>query len=115
MSTDDTVPVANLEAAYKGSWYTISGCGGDLWEWVEMMNGLLKEAGIGTPVAWYQATGKQVNTFAGPNGDPFPDDLPLLLFPLDGLDMSKLAVFRIVGEDRWFDDIVDIMRRWLHR
>ena len=45
-------------AAYNGSFYTITGCGGDL-------------------------------------------------DPLAGLYMGRLAIFKILMSDRWFDDIVD--------
>jgi len=40
----------DLRQAEDGSFYTISGCGGDLQEWVDGYNGWLDEAGIGTPV-----------------------------------------------------------------
>lgn len=34
-----------------------------------------------------------------------------LMFPLDGLDISKLAIFRLQARDKWFDDIVDNNQR----
>ena len=30
-----------------------------------------------------------------------------MAFPLDGLDVNKLAMFKLQMRDRWFDDIVD--------
>lgn len=112
------IPTADLEAAYQGWWYTISGCGGDLTEWIDGVTDLLEEAGVGTPVAWFQATGHEINTYAGENGDPFPADVIHLLFPPDGLDPYLLAAFRLrtidhsgFMRDRWFTDIVDNMRR----
>ena len=41
--------------------------------------------------------------------DPFPADLTVLTFPLEGLHLGKLALFRLRMEDRWFDDIIDNM------
>lgn len=100
---------ANLATAFDGSYYTIPGAGGDLQEWVSGYNGLLQEAGIGTPAAWFTTTGKDINTFAATRGDvidPFPADLTVLMFPLDGLAAGALAIFKLQMQDRWFDDIV---------
>lgn len=41
--------------------------------------------------------------------DPFRDDLTVLTFPLDGLHVGKLAMFKLTMEDRWFDDVTDNM------
>lgn len=95
----------NLKSAYDGSYYTITGAGGDLQEWIDGYNGMLKEQGIGQPKEWFQCKGKDINREYSLTR--FPDDLTFLLFPLDGLDAPKLAVFKIRMEDRWFDDIVD--------
>lgn len=35
----------------------------------------------------------------------------MLMFPLDGLNVGKLAMFKIRFGVRWFDDIVDNMER----
>ena len=99
---------ANLQKAYKGSYYTIIGAGGDLQEWVDGYNKMLEEQGIGKPQAWFQATGAQVNKEFGLTGDEaFKARLTILFFPLDGLDIGKLAIFKLKMEDRWFDDIID--------
>lgn len=37
----------------------------------------------------------------------YPDDLNFLAFSLEGLDIGKLAIFKLQAQDRWFDDIVD--------
>jgi len=103
---------ANLEAAFKGSYYTIVGTGGDLNDWVKGYNGLLEESGIGTPTAWFTTTGKAINEFAATKGtvsDPFQADLTALMFPLDGLNGGALAMFKLQNGDRWFDDIVGNM------
>lgn len=105
---------ADLVTAEKESWYTIAGAGGDPQEWVDGVEKLLAEEGIGKPVAWYRSTGKDVNAQAGsgvcPN-DQFQESLAFLLFPLTGLHVGKLAMFKLQMQDRWFDDIVDNMRR----
>jgi hypothetical protein len=106
---------ADLLAARQGSYYTILGCGGPLEEWPKQIEPLMEEAGIGRPSAWYHTTGAEVNEFAEQGGyrmqsrDLFPPDLQILMFPLDGLNGGKLAMFKIQMEDRWFDDIIDNM------
>ena len=68
--------------------------------------------GIGTPTTWAQTTGENINNYAATHGtvtDPFPADLTVLTFPLEGLHLGKLALFRLRMEDRWFDDIIDNM------
>lgn len=102
----------DLDDAEKGSYYTISGCGGDLQEWVDGYNQWLDEEGIGTPAEWFVTSGESINAYAGlDNTNPYPPDLAVLMFPLRGLDVGRLAIFKITHEDRWFDDIVQNMRR----
>lgn len=103
---------ADLTAAEAGSFYTIVGTGGDPQEWVDGVEKLLAEKGIGKPVAWYQTTGLDINEHANPPQwqNAFQSDLSVLLFPLDGLAVGKLAMFKIAMQDRWFDDIVQNMR-----
>lgn len=108
-----TIESADLSRAYKGSYYTILGAGGDLQEWVDGYGKLLQEAGIqGTP-EWFQSTGAKVNEFMGDVSlsDQFHPDLTILMFDHSDLDTGKLAMFRIEQQDRWFDDIVDNARR----
>lgn len=94
--------------AYKGSYYTIIGCGGDLNDWKEGYERMMEEAGIGKPRCWYHFTGKDYNDeFQTTGNNRYPDQLNFLCFPLDGLDVGKLAMFKLRMEDRWFDDIVD--------
>jgi len=116
----DGVRVLNstdLTEAYDGSYYFIAGAGGDLSEWVNGYNALLNQNEIGEPVEWFQTTGATVNLFAArkkgaviADADQFPDDLTCLLFPLDGLNAGKLAIFKLQMEDRWFDDVIQNMR-----
>lgn len=102
----------SLRHAEDGSYYTITGAGGDLNEWVEGIEKLLAEKEIGKPKRWYTTTGADVNEYVHParEDDRYPDDLTFLMFPLDGLDISRLAIFKIRMEDRWFDDIVQNIR-----
>lgn len=108
---------ADLGAAKNGSYYTVVGCGGDLQEWVTGIESALADAEIGNPTAWFQTTGAEVNAFAATFhgrircADKFQDDLTILMFPLDGLNVGRLAMFRLQMEDRWFDDIIGNMSR----
>ena len=101
----------DLEAAYEGSYYFIAGTGSELTEWVTGYEDMLAAQEIGKPVQWFQTTGAAINRFVGDdNRDPFPNDLVCLLFPLDGLHIAKLALFKLTMENRWFDDVVDNAR-----
>jgi len=118
MNATKTIEKADLEAAYTGSFYTIAGAGGDLQEWVAGYEKELEAQGIGTPTQWFVTSGAEVNLYAirklgglTKDDDQFPDDLVILLFPLDGLNVGKLAMFKLNWEDRWFDDVIGNVRR----
>lgn len=97
-----------LDKAYKGSYYTITGTGGDINEWKEGYQGLLDKENIGKIKEWIEFTGKDMNNKYGLTGDnAYEPDLHFLAFSLDGLNVGKLATFKIKMQDRWFDDIVD--------
>lgn len=97
-----------LRAAYEGSYYTIEGAGGDPQEWKEGIGAMLREQGIGEIAKWICFTGKDMNDeFNLTGSNRYPDNLHFLAFPLDGLDISKLAMFKLRMGDRWFDDIVN--------
>ena len=97
-----------FEKMYKGSYYTIIGCGGDLEEWKDGYNKMLNGRRIGTPTEWIHFTGKEMNKEYNLKGDnAYPDDLNFLAFSLEGLDIGKLAIFKLRAGDRWFDDIAD--------
>lgn len=100
----------NLKEAEDGSYYTILGAGGDLNDWVNGYDEILIAENIGQPSKWYQTTGAVVNDYAHGLGGEFPPDLTILLFPLDGLDLGKLAMFRLSHDDKWFDDVIANMR-----
>ncbi len=97
-----------LRKAYDGSYYTIVGAGGDLQEWKDGYRKLLSDAGIGEIKEWIEFDGKEMNEEFGLTGsNRYPDDLHFLAFPLDWLNIEKLAIFKLSMGDRWFDDIVD--------
>lgn len=97
-----------LGEAYKGSYYTISGAGGDIQEWKSGYQELLDKENIGKISEWIEFTGEDINTeYSLSDEKRYPDNFQFLAFPLDGLDIPKLAMFKIRMGDRWFDDIVD--------
>jgi hypothetical protein len=106
-----------LGQAKKGSWYTIYGAGGDLNEWVDGYQRYFTERNVGTPKAWFQTTGREVNAYASEvkhgkirHSDTFQDDLEILLVPLEGLNVGALIPLRLALGDCWFDDIIQNMR-----
>ena len=108
VAKNSSIAKANLQKAYNGSYYTILGAGGDLQEWVDGYNEMLAEEGIGKPKDWFYAKGAQVNKEFGLIGhEAFKARLTILFFPLDDLDIGKLAIFKLRRGDRWFDDIID--------
>ncbi len=101
-----------FNAAYNGSYYTIIGCAGNLDEWTAGYRELLGSRGIGKPEKFITFKGKDMNEVYELIGDnAYNDKLTFLMFPLDGLDASKLAIFRLQAQDKWFDDIVDNNQR----
>ena len=97
-----------LDKLYDGSAYTILGAGGDINEWTEGYAQLLNKEGIGTPTEFILLTGRDMNVMYDLYGDvAYNDNLSILAFPIDGLDVPKLAMFKLRMEDRWFNDIVD--------
>ena len=110
-----TIKTADLNIAYDGSYYTILGAGGELAEWTEGYEKSMVKNGIaedGKPIEWFKTTGASINAYAKPKRarDYFPDDLVVLMFKLDGLNVGKLAMFKMQMQDRWFDDVVDNIR-----
>ena len=98
----------DIHSAYEGWYYTILGCGGDLNEWMNGYADMLKEEGIGEIKQWYKTTGKVLNERYELRGKmKFKQSLVILMFPIDGLDVKKLSMFKIKMGDRWFTDIID--------
>lgn len=106
-----TLDSIGLSEVYNNSFYTISGAGGNLDEWMDSYERLFAEQEIGRPEFWITFTGQDVNDeYSLEGNNRFQDDLVFLAFPLDGLDMAKLAIFKMNHHDRWFDDIIDNSR-----
>ena len=106
-NTIKTLTNDELKSLAATSVYTITGAGGDIQEWVNGYDKLLREQNIGSPKKWMTFTGKQMNEcFDLADAKRYENDVIFLAFPLDGLDMEKLAMFKLGMEDRWFDDIV---------
>ena len=112
-----TLTARDLAVADDGSYYTILGCGEPLEEWVKGYEKILETEEIGKPTEWFQTTGASVNLYATTKfgvlpaaRDLFKDDLTLLMFPLIGLHVGRLAMTKLFMSDRWFDDIVENMR-----
>lgn len=98
----------NFYRMYDGSWYTITGCGGDLEEWKEGYAKMLNEQGIGNITEWIHFTGKDMNDICHLTGNNrYKNDLDFLAFSLEGLNVRMLAFFKLRMGDRWFDDIID--------
>lgn len=98
----------DFEKFYKGNYYTIVGCGGDLNEWRKGYQKLLDDNNIGTIREWYSFTGKEINDYYRFEGkNRFADDLSFLAFPIVGLNVGKLAILKVRMSDHWFNDLVD--------
>lgn len=100
--------VSDLRRAYREAWYTIIYAGGDLQEWTDGYNEMLAEQEIGKPVEWYYCKGEDINkTF---KKKEFKATKTVLMFPLDGLRMSRLAIFKLHMGDHWFTDVINNAR-----
>lgn len=87
---------------------TMVGAGGDLQEWINGLTGILVERGIGKPQSWFTWNGELVNqTYVLEGDNRFQDDLTFLAFSLDGLDVGKLAIFKLEFGLRWLDDLIE--------
>lgn len=97
----------DFEKMYKGSYYTITGAA-NVDEYINGYNEILAKEEIGTPKEWIMFKGKDMNKYYNLQGNcKYKNNLTFLAFPLDGLNVGKLAMIKLAMEDRWFDDIVD--------
>lgn len=100
-----------FEKAYKGSYYTILGVDNEK-EYKEGYQKLLNELNIGKVKEWYSFTGKEFNEYYNVTGlSAFRPGLHILCFPVEGLNINKLAIFKLKMQDKWFDDIVDNLNK----
>ena len=113
-TTESINTSTDFDVMNNGSYYTIVGAGGDLNEWVDGYNKLLAEEGIGKPTEWLTFKGDAINSRYNLQGEnAFKPDTTFLVFPLNGLNVGKLAMFKLRMEDRWFDDLVaNSVRAW---
>lgn len=101
----DETKLRELENA---SAFTIEGAGGNLHKWCVGLNEMLEQRGIGQVKEFYNFSGQLMNETYGLTGsNRYPDDLTFLSFPLDNLNIGKLAMFKLEFGARWLDDIVD--------
>lgn len=104
-----------IEQAYDGWYYTILGAGGDLNEWMEGLQEIFEEQGIGKVKQWYHTTGKVLNDKWDLTGNNrFKNNLSILMFDYEGMNVPKLAIFKLRAGDRWFTDIIDNSVRFSH-
>lgn len=107
------------DKAYNGSYYTVYTdiANDDVEYWKTQYEDLMRSLEIGKPKEWHVVSTDDINDFAEARFNkfnPLPEGGKMLCFPLDGLNVPVLAIFKISMEDRWFDDIVDNMgREWL--
>lgn len=107
---------STLDELYANDAYTITGAGGELNGWVEGYNNLLEKENIGTPTKFYTFKGSLMNAKYDLTGEvAYDKDLTFLAFPLEGLNVGKLAMFKLRMQDRWFNDIVDNNHRHMGR
>lgn len=103
--------VDNLETfdeLYDSSAFTVLGAGGELEEWMNAINEMLKSEEIGHVEEFYTFKGSQMNEKYHLTGNnAYNNDLTFLAFKLKGLNINKLAIFKLNFGARWFDDIVD--------
>ena len=97
-----------FDKAYNGSYYTIEGAAGEPNEWAENISALLHQQGIGTPKEFISFRGEDMNDHYNLTGtNAYQDDLSFIGFSIDGLNIERLAIFKLRMGDRWFNDIVD--------
>lgn len=100
--------MVNFRKMYEGSWFTIIGAGGDINEWKEGLQNMLTEENIGTITEWATFKGIDYNSYYETTGDNrYPDDITFLAFSIEGLNIGRLAMFKLRMGGRWFDDVVD--------
>lgn len=99
--------MADFKRMEDESWFTVIGVGGSLDTWKLGIQKVLQEKKIGTISEWSDFTGREMNSQYHLTGNnAYADDLHFLAFSLDGLDIPKLAMFKLQFGAKWFGDIV---------
>jgi len=97
-----------LERLENGSAFTVSGAGGNINDWAIGLKKMLKDKNIGHVDIFYTWTGKFMNeTYKLSGKVAYPDNFVFIAFPIEGMDIGKLAIFKMEFGARWLDDIVD--------
>ena len=107
--TEKKEEIDKFDEMYNGSWYTVIGlCKEDHEKYKDYIKKELNEKNIGTPKKFHSFTGKEMNEKYNLTGDNrYQDNLDFIAFSLDGLNISKLAMYKLNSGARWFDDIVE--------
>ena len=99
-----------FEKLYDNSAFTFEGLSFDNFdELKEQINDILEQEHIGRvkPENFFTYKGKDMNDYYMLTGsNRYPDDLTFVSFLFDGLDVSRLTMFKLRIGARWFDDIV---------
>lgn len=97
-----------IRELYENSYSTILGAGGDLQEWVGGISKWMESKGLGEMTNVVTFKGKDVNDIYNLEGrNRFPDDLIILAWANDKIDMPRYCIPRLQMGIRWFDDIID--------
>ena len=100
-----TVNTEELRSMSSTEGFVLQGCGGELKEWIDGINGLFKRSGILLEDSEF----KEDDCYTFKNGD-----LTCLLFPFSddiSIDLGKMAMWRLQTHQdlggTWFSDYVD--------
>lgn len=108
MANYKKIGISDLDKLYKGSYSTILGAGGPIEEWIDGISDWMKENDLGEMSDIYVFKGSDVNKKYGLSGkNQFKNDLVILAWSNNKINMSKYAVKRLSMGIRWFDDIID--------
>ena len=104
----------DLRVATEREHYVVLGVD-DPSTWAHGYDVLLRDAEIGEPSCYFLTTGAEINHFAGVmygSHRMLPPGLTVMMFPIEGLDVSRLATFRLRQglRDKWFSDLIASMQ-----
>ena len=103
-----TIQDVSFGDMYRGKFYTITGAGGEVNDWIEGYTKELISSKIGRPKYWVRFTGKDLNTaYDLEPRKKYQDEMVFLAFPLDGLNIEDLTKYKFQAGDRFFNDIID--------
>lgn len=102
-----------IEQAYDGWYYTVwcNVKNEDQNELIQAIESSLLREDCGTPKQWFKASGEAINQKFGLDGSYIKEDAEFLMFDYEGMNVGKLALFKLAMKDRWFTDIIDNARR----